>query len=60
MKVTRSQRFLNEGSTAESLVIEVIARSHSIINALLLDAKRMYQAEEEHRVGIYLPDELVG
>jgi phage tail protein X len=59
MRVTRTRRALQDGDTAEILCVRIFAPSQGILNALLLDAKRIYEKEEQHRVSIYTVSALV-
>jgi hypothetical protein len=34
----------------------VVARSHDILKTLVLEAKRMYEKDAEHRVHIFMSD----
>jgi len=53
MRITRTRRALQDSDNIEILHVSILARSQSILNALLLDAKRLYEKEEQHRVSIY-------
>ena len=53
MRVTRSRRALQDGDNAEILTVRILGRSQGILNTLILEAKRLYEKEEQHRVSIY-------
>ncbi|KAG8828635.1 hypothetical protein FRC19_000022 [Serendipita sp. 401] len=55
LRVTRSKRNSDYGSTQE-LKISVVARSNDVIKRLVLEAKKLYEADAEHRIHIYLAD----
>ena len=57
LRVTRTRRYLDEGCTTESLKISLLTRSHAVLNWLLLEAKRAYEADQQHRVTIYIADQ---
>ncbi|KAF8326649.1 uncharacterized protein EI90DRAFT_1916062 [Cantharellus anzutake] len=50
----RVRRWANNGT--EHLSISVIARNNSVLKQLVLEAKKMYEADAEHRVNIYFAD----
>ncbi|KAG8772859.1 hypothetical protein FRC20_002435 [Serendipita sp. 405] len=56
LRVTRSKRNSDYGSTQE-LKISVVARSNDVIKRLVLEAKKLYEADAEHRIHIYLADQ---
>lgn len=56
MTVTRNQRYLDEGSTLESLTVRILTRSRTVLNELLLEAKRAYMEDFKHRVTVYCPN----
>jgi len=53
MRITRTRRALQDNDNVEVLCVRIFARSQDVLNALLLDAKRLYEKEEQHRVSIY-------
>ncbi|KAG8819120.1 hypothetical protein FRC17_010602 [Serendipita sp. 399] len=53
MRVTRMRRALNDTDTTETLTIRILARSQDVLYKLLVEAKQMYEKEEQHRVSIY-------
>lgn len=53
MRVTRSRRALQDGDDMELLTVRVLTRSQSLLTHLLIDAKKLYEKEEQHRVSIY-------
>ncbi|KAL1696380.1 P-loop containing nucleoside triphosphate hydrolase protein [Schizophyllum commune] len=56
VSVTRVQRNKGGyfGGTEESLELRIFARSHTILNRLLLDAKRTHVADQENKISIYV------
>ncbi|KAF7309891.1 Mitochondrial chaperone BCS1 [Mycena indigotica] len=44
------------GSQEETLQIRILARTHSVLNELLLEAKREYLAAQDQSVNIYVSD----
>ena len=54
MRFTRSRRYLHDGDTLEALRISIFTRDHAILTRLLLEAKQAYEAEEQHRVSVYI------
>ncbi|KAL1748780.1 P-loop containing nucleoside triphosphate hydrolase protein [Schizophyllum fasciatum] len=56
ISVTRVQRTKGGyyGGTEESLELRILARSHAVLNRLLLDAKRTHVAEQENKISIYV------
>ncbi|CCA70759.1 related to BCS1 protein precursor [Serendipita indica DSM 11827] len=55
LRVTRSKRNSEYGATQE-IKISVVARSNDVIKRLVLEAKKLYEADAEHRIHIYLAD----
>jgi hypothetical protein len=53
MRFTRSRRALREGDEVEVLTIRILTRSQNVLNKLLIEAKTLYEKEEQHRVSIY-------
>ncbi|KAJ3527758.1 hypothetical protein NM688_g8085 [Phlebia brevispora] len=52
---TQEQESIYSGNK-EVLRIDIFARSHSVLNTLLLEAKKDYHAAEEHLVSIYVSE----
>ncbi|KAF4569632.1 hypothetical protein EYR40_008610 [Pleurotus pulmonarius] len=44
------------GSFTESLVLSIFARSHTVLNEILRDAKQQYTSSQEHKISIYICD----
>ncbi|CAK5267750.1 unnamed protein product [Mycena citricolor] len=44
------------GKTEDSLEISIMARSHRVLNELLLEAKKQYMAAEEQFISVYISD----
>ncbi|PCH36454.1 nucleoside triphosphate hydrolase protein [Wolfiporia cocos MD-104 SS10] len=59
LRITRSKRFQEYGSYGE-LKISVVARNNDIIKKLVLEAKREYEKDAEHRVHIFMADTTYG
>ncbi|KAH9913084.1 uncharacterized protein BXZ73DRAFT_107061 [Epithele typhae] len=59
LRITRTKRFQDYGSCAE-LKISVVARSNDILKRLVLEAKREYEKDAEHRVHIFMADTSYG
>ncbi|TCD69055.1 hypothetical protein EIP91_008953 [Steccherinum ochraceum] len=55
LRITRSKRFQDYGSCGE-LKISVVARNNDILKRLVLEAKREYEKDAEHRVHIFMAD----
>lgn len=55
LRITRTKRFQDYGSYAE-LRISVVARNNDILKKLVLEAKREYEKDAEHRVHIFMAD----
>ena len=53
MRATRTRRALQDNDNVEILTLRVLTRSQDVLNKLLLDAKLLYEKEEQHRVAIY-------
>lgn len=51
----RVRRWKNQ-SGSEMLSISVVARNNSVLKQLVLEAKKLYEADAEHRVNIYFAD----
>jgi chaperone BCS1 len=54
LRVKRSKK--TDGSDVEVLSISVVARNNSILKQLVLQAKKEYETDAEHRVNIYFAD----
>lgn len=54
LRVRRSKK--TDGSDVEVLSISVVARNNSVLKQLVLQAKKEYEADAEHRVNIYFAD----
>jgi hypothetical protein len=54
MRFTRSRRALQDTDTVETLTINVLTRSQRVLFELLLEAKQLYEKEEQHKVSIYV------
>ena len=61
VSVTRVQRNKGGyfGGTEESLELRILARSHTVLNRLLLDAKRTHVADQENKISIYVANKCV-
>ncbi|TFK73736.1 P-loop containing nucleoside triphosphate hydrolase protein [Pluteus cervinus] len=59
LRITRSKRYPDYGHGA-SLKISVVARNNDILKKLVLEAKKDYEKDAEHRVHIYLADPTYG
>jgi hypothetical protein len=53
MRATRTRRALQDNDNVEILTLRIFTRSQGVLNKLLLDAKTLYEKEEQHRVSIY-------
>ncbi|KAF8585402.1 P-loop containing nucleoside triphosphate hydrolase protein [Ramaria rubella] len=56
LRVTRTQRFGNYGGQCQELKVSVVARNNSVLKKLVLEAKRAYEKDAEHRVHIFIAD----
>lgn len=54
LRVRRSKK--TDGSDVEVLSISVVARNNSVLKQLVLQAKKEYELDAEHRVNIYFAD----
>ncbi|KAI0091538.1 P-loop containing nucleoside triphosphate hydrolase protein [Irpex rosettiformis] len=56
VRVTRSQ--IQEGvySTREVLHFDILARNHSVLNALLLEAKNLYGGAQAHLISVFVSE----
>ncbi|KAG6334898.1 hypothetical protein ID866_4192 [Astraeus odoratus] len=59
LRITRTKRYPDYGHGA-SLKISVVARSNDILKKLVLEAKREYEKDAEHRVHIFMADTTYG
>ncbi|KAI0326269.1 P-loop containing nucleoside triphosphate hydrolase protein [Cubamyces sp. BRFM 1775] len=59
LRITRTKRYQDYGSCAE-LKISVVARNNDILKRLVLEAKREYEKDAEHRVHIFMADTTYG
>ncbi|KAG8916533.1 hypothetical protein FRC01_003008 [Tulasnella sp. 417] len=56
LRITRSKRSDAYSGSNEELKISVVARNNTVLKKLVLQAKREYEADMEHRVHIFLAD----
>jgi chaperone BCS1 len=59
LRITRTKRYPDYGHGA-SLKISVVARNNDILKRLVLEAKREYEKDAEHRVHIFMADTTYG
>ncbi|KAF5379431.1 hypothetical protein D9615_006519 [Tricholomella constricta] len=59
LRITRLKRYPDYGH-GSSLKISVVARNNDILKKLVLEAKREYEKDAEHRVHIFLADTTYG
>ncbi|KAI9567078.1 P-loop containing nucleoside triphosphate hydrolase protein [Boletus coccyginus] len=59
LRITRTKRFPDYGHGV-SLKISVVARNNDILKKLVLEAKREYEKDAEHRVHIFMADTTYG
>ncbi|TFK34029.1 P-loop containing nucleoside triphosphate hydrolase protein [Crucibulum laeve] len=59
LRITRTKRYPDYGH-GSSLKISVVARNNDILKKLVLEAKREYEKDAEHRVHIFLADTTYG
>ncbi|KAF8815434.1 P-loop containing nucleoside triphosphate hydrolase protein [Phlegmacium glaucopus] len=59
LRITRTKRYPDYSHGCD-LKISVVARSNDILKKLVLEAKREYEKDAEHRVHIYLGDTTYG
>jgi chaperone BCS1 len=59
LRITRTKRHPDYGHGA-SLKISVVARNNDILKKLVLEAKREYEKDAEHRVHIFMADTTYG
>ncbi|KAI9510553.1 P-loop containing nucleoside triphosphate hydrolase protein [Russula earlei] len=55
LKITRTRRYQDYGHCS-ALKISVVARNNDILKRLVLEAKREYEKDAEHRVHIFMAD----
>ncbi|KAJ2928551.1 hypothetical protein H1R20_g8558, partial [Candolleomyces eurysporus] len=55
LRITRTKRYPDYGHGA-SLKISVVARNNDVLKKLVLEAKREYEKDSEHRVHIFIAD----
>ncbi|KAL0570944.1 hypothetical protein V5O48_011014 [Marasmius crinis-equi] len=58
LRITRTKRYPDFGGA--SIKVSVVARSNDILKKLVLDAKREYEKDAEHRVHIFMADTTYG
>ncbi|KXN86211.1 putative mitochondrial chaperone BCS1-B, partial [Leucoagaricus sp. SymC.cos] len=58
LRITRTKRYPDHGGY--SLKISVVARNNDILKKLVLEAKKEYEKDAEHRVHIFLADTTYG
>ncbi|KAF9529013.1 P-loop containing nucleoside triphosphate hydrolase protein [Crepidotus variabilis] len=56
LRITRTKRYPDAYGHGASLKISVVARNNDILKKLVLEAKRDYEKDAEHRVHIFLAD----
>ncbi|KAG8929036.1 hypothetical protein FRC02_006101 [Tulasnella sp. 418] len=56
LRITRSKRSDTYHGNTQELKISVVARNNTVLKKLVLQAKREYEADMEHRVHIFLAD----
>ncbi|KAG9042894.1 hypothetical protein FS837_010278, partial [Tulasnella sp. UAMH 9824] len=56
LRITRTKRSDSYSGSHEELKISVVARNNTVLKKLVLQAKREYEADMEHRVHIFLAD----
>ncbi|KAH9986687.1 P-loop containing nucleoside triphosphate hydrolase protein [Russula compacta] len=59
LKITRTRRYQDYGHYS-ALKISVVARNNDILKRLVLEAKREYEKDAEHRVHIFMADTAYG
>ncbi|KAF8141397.1 P-loop containing nucleoside triphosphate hydrolase protein [Boletus edulis] len=59
LRITRTKRY-PDYSHGSSLKISVVARNNDILKKLVLEAKREYEKDAEHRVHIFMADTTYG
>ncbi|KAK7022891.1 hypothetical protein VNI00_016878 [Paramarasmius palmivorus] len=59
LRITRTKRYPDYGHGA-SIKVSVVARNNDILKKLVLDAKREYEKDAEHRVHIFMADTTYG
>ncbi|KAF9068383.1 P-loop containing nucleoside triphosphate hydrolase protein [Rhodocollybia butyracea] len=56
LRITRSKKYPDHYGQGGSLKISVVARNNDILKKLVLEAKRDYEKDAEHRVHIFMAD----
>ncbi|EJD48205.1 P-loop containing nucleoside triphosphate hydrolase protein [Auricularia subglabra TFB-10046 SS5] len=56
LRITRSKRTDGWNGSYQQLTISVVARNNSILKSLVLEAKKEYEKDAEHRVHIFMAD----
>jgi chaperone BCS1 len=57
MQISRTQGQTGYyGRTEDTLQISILTRDHGFLNNLLIDAKKDYQAADEHNISVYISD----
>lgn len=56
LRITRSKRTTDWG-TYQEVKISVVARNNTVIKQLVLEAKKMYEKDAEHRIHVFIPDQ---
>ncbi|KAH0583154.1 hypothetical protein H2248_011037 [Termitomyces sp. 'cryptogamus'] len=59
LRITRTKRYPDYGQ-GSALKISVVARNNDILKKLVLEAKREYEKDAEHRVHIFMADTTYG
>ncbi|KIY51875.1 P-loop containing nucleoside triphosphate hydrolase protein [Fistulina hepatica ATCC 64428] len=59
LRITRIKKYPDDGFSG-SLKVSVVARNNDIIKKLVLEAKREYERDAEHRVHIFMADTSYG
>ncbi|KII86040.1 hypothetical protein PLICRDRAFT_307259 [Plicaturopsis crispa FD-325 SS-3] len=60
LRITRMKRYPDHYGHGASLKISVVARNNDILKKLVLEAKRDYEKDAEHRVHIFMADTTYG
>ena len=56
LRITRRRRSDGWNGTCDELTISVVARNNAILKSLVLEAKKEYEKDAEHRVHIFMAD----
>ncbi|KAG8908598.1 hypothetical protein FRB99_004886 [Tulasnella sp. 403] len=56
LRITRSKKHDPYNGNTQELKVSVVARNNTVLKKLVLQAKREYEADMEHRVHIFLAD----